>query len=326
MRQVRFGNSDVSFGEGCYLEPMAKRGDMVRNGKFDSLRQAIIEDGYAYLDGVLDRNAVLECREYILNKFFDAGGIIKGEATDAVLEENCGVGCVPFMEGYNEFTHNSKVINVLENPVIKNIFTKIFNQEVISFDYKWLRGVSTGSYTGVHYDIVYMRRGSPELMTCWIPIGDIPMDMGSLAMCKGSQHFSKLQETYGSLDHEKDNLDGTGWFSMDPIEITNEFGGQWTCTDYLAGDIIVFGMHTLHMSTTNITKHVRLSCDNRWQPKSHQPDPRYMGTMDNIKQMLSGMKLSGAYADDKTNDKKTITITQLREKWGYPVPEGVLIR
>eukprot|EP01060_Flectonema_neradi_P014024 TRINITY_DN20746_c0_g1_i1.p1 TRINITY_DN20746_c0_g1~~TRINITY_DN20746_c0_g1_i1.p1 ORF type:complete len:352 (+),score=69.04 TRINITY_DN20746_c0_g1_i1:58-1056(+) len=329
LRKVRFGSVDESFGESGYIQQMEKRGDLVREHRFDELRKSIDEDGYAYLNGVLEREAVLECREFILQKFSDAGGIIKGKATDAVLEENCGVGCIPFLEGYNEFTHNEKVIKILESPVIRNIFENVFGQKVIAFDYKWLRGVSTGSYTGAHYDIVYMRRGSPQLMTCWIPLGDITMDLGALAMCRGSHKlpsFDKLKATYGAIDHEKDRLDGTGWFSMEPREITSEFGGQWTCTDYSAGDIIIFGMHTLHMSTTNVTDKVRLSCDSRWQPSDDQKDPRYVGNMDEIKTMLTGMRRSGAHVDTENDNTETVTMTQLREKWGYPVPEGSKIR
>ena len=52
------------------------------------------------------------------------------------------------------------------------------------------------AFTGVHVDNVYMGRGTSELFTMWIPIGDISVDMGTLAMVPGShkdQAFTKFQ-------------------------------------------------------------------------------------------------------------------------------------
>ena len=192
-----------------------------------------------------------------------------------------------------------------------------------TFDYKWLRGVPNGSFTGAHYDIVYMGRGTAQLLTCWIPFDDITMDLGALAMCQGSHNgdqFSKLRDTYGAMDHERDRLDGTGWFSLDPHECTDLFGGQWRCTDYRAGDVMIFGMQTLHMSTTNTTDRVRVSCDVRWLPKGDAPDERYMGTFEPVVQ-------SGAAKANKTDvDSGKQSIADLRKQWGFPVKDGVKLR
>ena len=72
-----------------------------------------------------------------------------------------------------------------------------------------------------------MGRGTKNLYTCWIPFGDIPVEMGTLCMLKGSSNlkeFEKMRETYGEIDMQKINLDGTGWFTKDPAEAAN-FGG-----------------------------------------------------------------------------------------------------
>ena len=58
------------------------------------------------------------------------------------------------------------------------------------------------------------------------------------------------------MDMEKENLDGTGWFTTDPADAARFSSGQWQTADYQAGDIIVFTMKTIHMSTTNTTDKV----------------------------------------------------------------------
>ena len=50
--------------------------------------------------------------------------------------------------------------------------------------------------------------------------------MGTLALAEASHRlpcFARLQATYGSIDTEAINLDGTGWFTKDPFEIYELF-------------------------------------------------------------------------------------------------------
>lgn len=65
-----------------------------------------------------------------------------------------------------------------------------------------------------------------------------------------------LRKTYGLMDMEKQNLEGTGWFTIDPAEAARFTSSQWQTADYRAGDVIIFTMKTIHMSTTNTTDKV----------------------------------------------------------------------
>ncbi|RUS71725.1 hypothetical protein EGW08_020507 [Elysia chlorotica] len=140
------------------------------------------------------------------------------------------------------------------------------------------RAVAGGGFTGAHVDRVYMSRGSPDLLTLWTPLGDLPIEMGVLAVSEGSHRlpgFETFQATYGNMDAEKVGLKGTGWFTEDPSEITRKFGGSWKTADFRAGDALIFNLRTVHMSTTNTTRFARVSCDTRWQPASHDMDARF---------------------------------------------------
>ena len=59
----------------------------------------------------------------------------------------------------------------------------------MSFDFKWLRAVPAGAFTGAHTDSVYMGRGTPDLITMWTPFGDMNQDMGTIAVLEGSNHI-----------------------------------------------------------------------------------------------------------------------------------------
>jgi hypothetical protein len=180
--------------------------------------------------------------------------------------------------GFKGISHHEDVLAVLESPELFSFFSDFFGEPAGTFKYKWLRGVGNEKYTGAHYDIVYMGRGSRNLYTTWIPFGDTPIEHGTLAMCVGSHNepgFERLRQTYGQIDVDRDLMEG--WFSKDPLEITEKFGGKWQTTHFNAGDIILFGMYTMHASTTNVTNRFRLSCDVRFQPAGDPVDERWGG-------------------------------------------------
>ena len=76
------------------------------------------------------------------------------------------------------------------------------------------------------------------------------------------------------MDVDRDGVEG--WFSRDPLELSSRHGGSWRSADFRAGDVVVFGMHLMHASTTNLTQRFRLSCDVRFQPTSDPVDPRWV--------------------------------------------------
>jgi ectoine hydroxylase-related dioxygenase (phytanoyl-CoA dioxygenase family) len=95
-----------------------------------------------------------------------------------------------------------------------------------------------------------------------------------------------------------------GWFSTDPYEITNKFGGRWLTTAFNPGDVLIFGLFTLHASTTNLTDKFRISCDIRFQPAGDKLDKRW-----------AGKDPVGHYAWGK-EDRKERSISELRKEWG----------
>ena len=48
------------------------------------------------------------------------------------------------------------------------------------------RAMYNEGFTGAHVDNVYMSRGSSEVCTIWTPFGDVPLEMGTLAVVEGS--------------------------------------------------------------------------------------------------------------------------------------------
>lgn len=253
----------------------------------DALVARMAEDGYLLIRGFHPRELVLQARERIM----------------AELSAGERQGHKPRMK---ELARLPEIMRVIESPHLFAFFQAYFGEAALTFDYKWLRAVQPGEYTGIHYDVVYMGRGSGRLHTVWTPFDDIPVELGTLAICAGSHReaFARLQRTYGRMDVDRDNIKGGGWYSHDPDEVTAKFGGSWQTTNFTAGDIILFTMFTLHCSTRNLTTRPRLSCDTRFQPASDVADDRWYGAQ------ATGHTLLGNESDDAP------TIDQAKKAWG----------
>jgi ectoine hydroxylase-related dioxygenase (phytanoyl-CoA dioxygenase family) len=160
-------------------------------------------------------------------------------------------------------------------------FERFLGGEVRALDYVWVRNVRVGSATGCHIDWVYMGRGTRNLFTTWIPMGDVSLVEGPLAVLEGSQYLSEIQDTYGKIDVDRDKDHGYagGWLTKDVTAVQSRYGQRWLTTEFQAGDILVFGMFTLHCSLDNRSpiNRIRLSTDTRYQLMSEPADERWIG-------------------------------------------------
>ncbi|MCY4024204.1 MAG: phytanoyl-CoA dioxygenase family protein [Anaerolineaceae bacterium] len=269
--RVRFGPRDLEFPcENLGLMRASRPDDPV-----ELLRDRMENDGYLWLRDILPRSDVLAARQVILEHMAAREVLSPGEPVMEGVMPRGGRG-LP-MNGRSGIAHRPVVLKVMEHEALYSFFETWYGEAALTFHFKWLRAVGNEAYTGAHMDYVYMGRGSPRLQTVWIPMGDIPVGQGTLAVCAGSHRtegFARIRDTYGRMDVDRDGVEG--WFSRDPLELSSRHGGSWRSTDFRAGDVVTFGMHLMHASTTNLTQRFRLSCDVRFQPASDPVDPRWV--------------------------------------------------
>ena len=336
-RVVRLGDRDVVFPSADLAQIEDSSALLSADDGGASLRAALARDGFVYLRGVLGAAAVLAARAAVLAHLRAQGGVLAapgdGGAAGSVLLPACGLGCLPNMEGVNGVTHTPAVLAVLEGAPLRRCVAAALGAAdaagaLATFDYTGLRAVGRRAFTGVHADSVYMSRGSPQLLTAWVPLEPAAtLELGALALCRGSHAaagLARVRATYGAFDTEAEpGFEGSGWLTCDPADVARRDAGvRWVAGDYAAGDVILFGMHTLHMSTANLTDRVRLSVDVRWQPAAHAIDSRYVGTAAEMAEKLAARKKGGAYArDDAAREgggggAAAVTMDDLRARWG----------
>jgi ectoine hydroxylase-related dioxygenase (phytanoyl-CoA dioxygenase family) len=169
---------------------------------------------------------------------------------------------------------------------IIGFFEQFLAGPVLPYRYIWVRSVRVGAATGVHFDWVYMGRGTPNLYTSWIPIGDVPVSDGPLMILERSHNLPELRTTYGQVDADRDRVFSNskhryagGMLTKDAPALQTRFGLRWLTTDFQAGDLLVFGMFMLHCSLDNKSpeNRIRLSVDARYQRASEPVDERWIG-------------------------------------------------
>ncbi len=295
--RIRFGYRDVDY-TGDELGQLRASQSLL--GDPPALHARMSEDGYLLLRGLIDRAKVERARETVLDHMNEQNVLSPGAPVLEGVMPRGGRGAK-----LQRIASHEDVQNVLEADELFAFFAAYFGEPALTFDYKWMRAVGNEQYTGAHCDFVYMGRGSRRLLTVWIPFGDATVDHGTLAVCRGSHNlpaFAPIRDTYGRMDVDRDGIDG--WFTKDPIEIVEKFGGEWQTSEFFMGDVILFGMHTMHASTTNLTNRFRLNCDVRFQPASEPADERWV---------------AGGPGHTVHGIDELVPIEEAREQWGLPV-------
>ena len=281
---------------GKYLGLLREANDLLDDQQ--ALHARMEEDGYLLIRGLHNIEKVKATRKFLLEKLDENEQINRSHPLDEAIPAEGKRGM--FWGGNQKVTHQPTFLNLVESPEIMNFCEDYYNAPVLTYDYKWLRVVAPGSFTGAHYDIVYMGRGTRNLLTCWTPISDVSFDMAPLIVLVGSHRFEVLKETYGKMDVDRDHV--TGSFSYDPIELVDRYGGQWQTSEFKMGDVLIFSMYTMHSSLDNMSNRFRLSTDTRYQRADEPVDERWIG--ENPKAHYAWTK------------GETVPMEEMRQKWG----------
>jgi ectoine hydroxylase-related dioxygenase (phytanoyl-CoA dioxygenase family) len=245
-----------------------------------ALRERMARDGYLYLKGVLDRDAVQAARREVFERLAAVGeirepaeaGIFTGTSRRRELEPDAG-------RFWRSVSQGPRLRAISHGPAVAAVLGKVFGEPALPQDYLFLRPGVRGRATDLHYDYPFFTRAHDRVCTVWMPIGDVPTCDGTLVVVEGSHHYRDLIDPMIGHDISK-HPERRAAFGSDAISFARARGTRLLTRDFEAGDIIVFGMYTAHGSLDNHSPidRVRLSCDVRWQPASLPVDERYFGS------------------------------------------------
>ncbi|BDI29860.1 hypothetical protein CCAX7_19110 [Capsulimonas corticalis] len=253
-----------------------------------ALRRRMQEDGYLLLRGVLDPSEILAARKYITDNLAEEGFLDSAfPSIDSVARPGADVMFRPDLALKNAALHQ-----VLYSGAMMEIFARYFGEPVRHYDFTWLRATPPGRSVPAHCDIVYMGRGTFDVLTAWTPLGDIAIDGGALMILEGSHRKREQNEEYLRRDVDSYCANGPhaaqiesgemGWewdgaLDHDAAALRRRLGGRWLSSQYQIGDVLIFTMATVHGSLDNFSNKIRLSSDSRYQKASEPADERWIG-------------------------------------------------
>ena len=265
------------------------------------LQKSFTENGYLLIRAAIDCEKVLAARSEVMSRLHAVGEIqepaIEGIATGISqrLRPQDDDG-----EFWTSVNHGPALREVTHGEGTRNIVGHLLGAKARPHDLMFLRPTAPGKTTSLHYDFPFFAGFGANIVTVWIPLGNVSLSDGSLVVIERSFEFDDLlgpvRRADFTADHSNEAVQSAAYEAQNalhPVDLAEQRGVRLLSTEFKAGDLVIFSGFLMHGSVDNNSPvgRVRLSCDVRYQPASERyDDPRYFG------EKPTGSK-GGGYAD-----------------------------
>lgn len=256
----------------------------------DVLWEQYQAQGYLWLKGLLDRQSILDFRGRVFEAFAETGLV----SADAPAREGLFSGATDYRVHPNKLLMEMVRWAAFESfclakPIIE-FYEWFLEGSVYLHKRKILRYTKPhdSAATGPHYDLIYLRGGTDRICTSWIPVGDIPVEMGGLVYLENSDARGRAMEAEFSqrnaslepaerINAYNKNMGDGGWLDKNLMRLAERFDTRWLIADYEAGDMVVHSPYMIHAATQNVDvqQRIRLSTDIRYQLVRDEIDVRW---------------------------------------------------
>ncbi len=241
------------------LQPFVDSTDLLDQP--EELRRRMRREGYLYFGRLLAAERVLRLRRLFLDicrrhEWLAPGtDPLDGRTNRAPTQEGSPdywpvYREIQLSEDFHLLAHDERLVGTLARILDEEVFVHPMKIGRISFPR------NARATTPEHQDYVHIQ-GSLETYTSWIPLGDVPEELGGLAVLAGSHKLGVLQPRAA---------EGAGGLGLD----TSGYGLPWHGGAYRTGDVLIFPSTTVHKALPNLTSdRLRLSVDYRFTGTSH---------------------------------------------------------
>ena len=244
------------------MQPFIDSRDILDNGA--DLQKRMERDGYLFIRNLFPR----ETLEYLRLKQLKIGLEEGWVRADAPLENGVadlnGFGVEPepeYMRVMGRMTCFQQFYALAQHPNLIGMFERMLGESVLPHAKvigRCLFPQREAFTTPPHQDYVFIR-GTAETYTAWIPLQDLPPEMGGLQIAAGS-HKNGIFEYKPAL--------GAGGMG-----INESLEGSWVNSPFKQGDVLIFHSMAVHKGVPCTGERLRLSIDARYQRLSEPIGP-----------------------------------------------------
>ncbi len=224
-----------------------------------ALNERLAAEGYLFIRGLLPRAAVLEVRRQCRAVAAAGGWLDPAYPVDDGVANPAAACTDPeprYVEVFRRLYRLESLHALKHHPAIVSFFERLLGEPVLVHPLFVMRNIfpeRPESTTPAHQDYVHIQ-GTPDTYTVWIPLGDVPMEQGSLQVAAGS-HRDGVREFRVT--------NGSGG-----LEVVDPLVDRWRASSFAAGDVLIFHSLTVHKGLPNLSNRLRQSMDARYQRAS----------------------------------------------------------
>jgi Phytanoyl-CoA dioxygenase (PhyH) len=257
-----------------------------------ALRQRLADEGYLFFRGLL-RAADVRAAYDSVHAELSVGGWADGDGHPAGPQGALSVRDALADPSFRAALASRGLNRLAYLPPLRGLIRLILGTGAFCYPAKVLRAVypespsrvTRGRY--IHQDFAVC--GVQDMLTTWLPLMDIPVQLGGLAVLPGSHREPPR-----------------------PPRLLRPDENGWATTDFQPGDVLLFHCLTSHAALPNHDSRLRISADFRWQA-ADQPAPAEL--------VLGPAPVSGRRGRPAELYSRLLS----REPWWEPVPDGLVL-
>lgn len=235
--------------------------------------------GYVFVRGAIPKGKVEAARLEVLHRLAEVGEVAdpisaarwSGTSRRAELVPDLG-------RWWQSVARGPALQQVTHGTELRELTQQVLGGETVGQDMVYLRAGVRGNATNLHYDYPFFARATEQIVTCWVPLGDVPIEQGPLAIVEGSDGFDDLIADAKAIDVI--SHPGKQAALDTPMAVfARDRGTRLLTTDFCAGDVLIFSMLTCHATLDNYAADaaIRMSFDIRYQRATEPRDERFYG-------------------------------------------------
>lgn len=235
------------------LEPA---NDLLRDR--DACRNAWATDGCLLLRGVLDDHAVARARVELTRRLQQQGAVIAG------VDQPAWSGApVSTIDAFRLYDGDPAFVQLALSDELRFVLERLHDEPVHVYESVQIRFAVPGDERHTiptHQDARYINPDM-EFFAYWIPLVDIAVGEGGLAVAPGSHHDG-LHDHVVSHDYFSYYMGEERPQRCIDVDAVHH---EWATANFEAGDLLVFASLIAHSALPNRSSLVRLSIDGRYQ-------------------------------------------------------------